>query len=517
MKRRYLGQKLAILALVVSMGTSASLAAALGTAFTYQGRLTSANAPANGHYDFVFRLFDAVSGGSQVGADLPLGNVQVTTGLFTVQLDFGQTPFTGNARWLEIGVRPTGGGSYTTLTPRQPLTATPFALYALNGGLWQQVGNAITNTNSGFVGVNRSSTVSGSEYFGIYAPVSNGSYGGMYVSTDPNGWPFYGYSSGGGLNNAAWTYLDGVTSTWYLNNGGNRLAVQSDGDVGIGTTTPGARLEVVAGASENGIKASTSAATSFGVYGIGTSGGVYGQSSASDGTGVYGRDDTTGASGVEGHHSGNGGAGVAGYDSLGTGVYGQSDSGWAVYGSCPGGPGYAGYFNGNAHVQGTLSKAGGSFKIDHPLDPAHKYLSHSFVESPDMMNIYNGVVTLDAQGTAVVTLPDWFEALNRDFRYQLTAIGAPGPNLYIAREVENNQFAIAGGQAGQKVSWQVTGVRHDVWADAHRIPVEQVKPAGEQGRYMAPELFGADASLQIGRSHELDARAAVDRERAAAQ
>jgi hypothetical protein len=87
-------------------------------------------------------------------------------------------------------------------------------------------------------------------------------------------------------------------------------------------------------------------------------------------------------------------------------------------------------------------------------------------------------------------LPDWFEALNRDFRYQLTAIGAPGPNLYIAEKVQNNRFQIAGGKPGAEVSWQVTGVRHDAWAETHRIPVEVAKKGTEQGHYLHPELFG---------------------------
>ena len=96
-----------------------------------------------------------------------------------------------------------------------------------------------------------------------------------------------------------------------------------------------------------------------------------------------------------------------------------------------------------SHVSGSLSKGGGSFKIDDPLDPENKYLSHSFVESPDMMNIYNGLIRLDARGEAWVVLPDYFEALNRDFRYQLTSVGASQPRLYIASEVKGNRFKIA--------------------------------------------------------------------------
>jgi len=155
------------------------------------------------------------------------------------------------------------------------------------------------------------------------------------------------------------------------------------------------------------------------------------------------------------------------------------------------------YANGNVNIPGNLSKGGGSFKIDHPLDPAGKYLYHSFVESPDMMNIYNGIVTLDAHGKAMIQMPEWFQALNSDFRYQLTAVGGPGPNLYVAEEINGNHFRIAGGKAGMKVSWQVTGIRQDAWAKAHRIPVEEDKPANERGYYLHPELFGASEDRQV--------------------
>ncbi len=138
-------------------------------------------------------------------------------------------------------------------------------------------------------------------------------------------------------------------------------------------------------------------------------------------------------------------------------------------------------FEGNVIVNGTLTKSSGSFRIDHPLDPEHKFLSHSFVESPDMMNVYNGNVVLDANGRATVGLPEYFEALNREFRYQLTPIGSPGPNLYIAEGVEQNCFKIAGGRAYAHVSWQVTGVRQDTYANDHRIPVEETKPSAERG------------------------------------
>jgi hypothetical protein len=157
----------------------------------------------------------------------------------------------------------------------------------------------------------------------------------------------------------------------------------------------------------------------------------------------------------------------------------------------------AGEFNGNVSVSGTLTKGGGAFQIDHPLDPENKYLQHSFVESPDMMNIYNGNVTLDAQGNATVALPAWFEPLNRDFRYQLTPVGAPGPNLYVAQKVSGNQFTIAGGTPNGEVSWQVTGIRQDAWANANRIQVETPKPPAS-----APAIAGSRGDGMVTRRDE---------------
>ena len=160
---------------------------------------------------------------------------------------------------------------------------------------------------------------------------------------------------------------------------------------------------------------------------------------------------------------------------------------------------YAGVFVGNVSVSGNLTKSSGTFKIDHPIDPANKYLSHSFVESPEMKNIYDGVVTLGENGGAVVTLPSWFQALNRDFRYQLTALGAPAPGLHVAQEVQSNQFVISGGNPGQRISWQVTGVRQDAYAVAHPLQVEEMKAEHERGFYLTPVEHGQPAEMGIDR------------------
>jgi len=143
---------------------------------------------------------------------------------------------------------------------------------------------------------------------------------------------------------------------------------------------------------------------------------------------------------------------------------------------------------GNLKVVGSLSKSSGSFQIDHPLDPENKYLYHSFVESPDMLDVYNGNVTTDAAGVATIELPAYFEALNRDFRYQLTAIGRLC-QVAVVNEVKDHRFTIKSSKPRVRVSWQVTGIRHDAYANANRVPVEEDKPANERGQYLHPELF----------------------------
>jgi hypothetical protein len=124
-----------------------------------------------------------------------------------------------------------------------------------------------------------------------------------------------------------------------------------------------------------------------------------------------------------------------------------------------------------------------------------------------MKNVYDGIATLDERGEATVAMPDWFEALNDQFRYQLTALGAYAP-LYVAEEMTRGRFRIAGGTPGLRVSWQVTGIRKDAWANAHRIPVEEEKPASERGFYTEPELFGAEPAKSLVRAHHPDAGSA---------
>ena len=308
---------LRIVASIVVIAASAGIATAGGdTAFTYQGRLLDAGEPANGLFDFEFGLWDAANGGNPIGVPQVLNDTPVTDGLFTVQIDFGADAFDNSDRWLEISV------DGVPLTPRQPITRSPYSI--------QTRGIFVDEDQRVFVG--RQTPVTGAEYFGFNAPVTSG-FGGMYVSTDgQNTAPFYGYSAGG--NPDMWHYYDGSTGRWHLYNGGQeRLTVQSDGNVGIGTTTPEDRLHVVGAGGrtvfgENtatsgigiGGKFESASTTGQGVFGLATatSGfnhGVWGQSNSNQGSGVFGLAITASgnAYGVSGESTSTSGRGVFGW------------------------------------------------------------------------------------------------------------------------------------------------------------------------------------------------------------
>jgi hypothetical protein len=303
---------------------------------------------------------------------------------------------------------------------------------------------------------------------------------------------------------------------------------------------------VAPGTAVNGVYGESQSVSGIGVKGVatapdGTGTGVYGQSTS--GTGVRGESGSNigvlghsvggtgveavsqdgyavfatsqfGPSAVRGETAGSGdavvgsagvGAGVFGLATTGVGVYGFSATGNGMYGVTHGASGYSGFFegglgvrvDGNLATTGVLSKGSGTFRIDHPQDPANRFLVHSFVESPEMKNVYDGVIVCDANGEAVVELPSYFEALNRTFRYQLTCVGKPSV-VYIADEITDGRFRIAGGLPGLKVSWMITGVRQDVFAEANPVVVEPDKSDADRGMFLHPELFGHDETRRIG-------------------
>lgn len=171
---------------------------------------------------------------------------------------------------------------------------------------------------------------------------------------------------------------------------------------------------------------------------------------------------------------------------------------WALADASNGANFIAAVYNSGVLVQTDFSVTGAkNFVMDHPLDPANKLLRHACMESPEVLNVYSGTVSLDEMGHAVVQLPAYFESINKDFRYQLTAVGGAAPALHIAKEVEGNSFTVAGGLPGMKVSWQVTGVRNDVYFQDNPYQAEAEKTAKDKGRYYYPKGYGQPVEMGV--------------------
>ncbi len=368
---------------------------------------------------------------------------------------------------------------------------------------WNLTGNAGTNAATNFVGttdkrplVIRTSGVERARilpngYLGLGTPVpgarltvaKGGAFiNGVSVGIDAPGINYaYEYETVG-VADPRWNLRLQSPGSIFFHTGGNppaqNVVVTAGGRVGVGTASPGARVTAEdVGPSRGG--ALDQAAI------VGRMSNPAPVGNGGETAGVRGVNDE--GHGVQGQSVSS--VGVEGTSQTSTGVFAESASGIGLWARTISGT-LAGFFSGNVHVNGSLSKTGGGFAIDHPLDPENRYLNHSFVESSERKNLYDGVAVLDDEGRAEVALPEWFAALNRELRYQLTAIGAPAPSLHVAREAADGGFAIAGGAGGQKVSWQVSGIRNDVWARANPLEVEDAKTGDERGRYLHPEPHG---------------------------
>jgi hypothetical protein len=511
----YIGVGLLLICSMVSVSAQQAAPAAANAVVPpvvkFIGVLTDTNnKPLTGTVGVTFSLYQQSQGGAPLWVETQ-NVIADKTGGYTVMLGSSTSQGlpsevfnSGEARWL--GVQAQGQAEQL----RTVLISVPYALKAADA-----------------------ETVGGLPASAFLKAAESGSATGNSASQAVAG------ITGGGKAN----YITKWLSATKL---GNSNIFDSAGNVGIATTSPGATLDVNGSAivednaTVNGnlgagnvtastISASSSSNTIVGTTtnpgsqvaaitgnasatGEGGSWGVLGTSSTSAGAGTVGLATGEQASGVYANNTNaNGGYGVYALAAGGIAVQGEADgpgsggsflnysTGDALFAYNQSGT-YAGFFEGNVDVDGNLSKAGGSFKIDHPLDPANKYLYHSFVESPDMMNIYNGNATTDAQGSAVVTLPEWFETLNRDFRYQLTVMGQFAQAI-VASRVANHQFTIKTDKPHVEVSWQVTGIRQDAWANAHRIPVEVAKAPADRGLYLHPELFGAPPEKSIALAH----------------
>jgi len=237
-----------------------------------------------------------------------------------------------------------------------------------------------------------------------------------------------------------------------------------------------------------------------GANGITANGGAGGDGLYSDAYQLYGGNGGAGVLGIGGPGGfGDGGTnfgtGGVGGDFIG-GSFGYAGDGIHATVGYNDGYAVAGYFTGNVAITGALSTGTNGVQIDHPLDPANKYLYHASVESSEMVNLYSGNAVTDAAGHAVIQLPAWFEALNTDFRYQLTVIGQFAQAI-VSRKIENQRFEIRTNLPNVEVSWLITGVRHDAVATAQPLQVEVEKPKRERGFFIRPELYGAPANRQI--------------------
>lgn len=421
---------------VASLLSTAIANAAVPGLINLQGRLTDAasNPLPDASYSVTFRIYDnAGPGGTILWSEAT--SVSTSSGLFTTNLgsvtSIPSALFDNPDRWLGIQVQ-----GFAEMFPRTRLTSVA---YANNAAQWTSAGQDLFRLN-GNVGLGTTSPAAKLHLGGVLEGIrlqgpTTGAANYTFLSFYDGAGTRVGYIGDGSSEDSDVFLTANVGNVVLYTSAGAVLTASPLGEVAIGTAPNGdTQLRVQSGGFPNA---------------------VVGVSTYLGGNGVVG-----------GAHNGQ-----AAY-----GVWGSSSSG------------EAGHFNGTVNVAGNLVKSAGSFKIDHPLDPANKYLSHSFVESPDMMNIYNGIVVTDAKGDATVSMPEWFDALNKGFRYQLTVIGEFAQAI-ISNEIEGNQFSIKTDKPKVKVSWQVTGVRQDAYANAHRIQVEKVKPTEERGFYIHPEVF----------------------------
>lgn len=380
-------------------------------------------------------IYNNNAGNVGIVTTTPQSALDVTTATYGLNDAIITANYTGTAAYDAIGL---------------VATSVPQDFYGLGAfvqGGWQGLVGAVAPTGA-------------NEYLGVHGVASGGSgtnYG-VYGNSDGTGinYGVYGISDNDGV---AGYSLDGTGLLYLEDPYGDAIAL------GVYGNAQGAAVTSAATVGVMGSSTGTGEAYSIGVYGIGLNGADMNY-------------------GVQGYANGDGSNLYA------FAVFGQVGAGGSLMGD------YAGYFSGDLETTGNLAKAGGTFKIDHPLDPANKYLYHSFVESPDMMNVYNGNATTDANGIAIVSLPAYFEAENIDFKYQLTCIGQFAQAI-VKEEVANNQFIVQTDKPNVKVSWQVTGVRNDKWAQSRRVVPEVEKKGAEKGRYLHPELFGQPRTQSI--------------------
>lgn len=412
----------------------------IAPAFTYQGHLMDTNVSADGLYDLKFRLYDVSNGGTQQGTTIATEDVDVIDGYFTVELDFGTDVFGGDARWLEVGVRPGAStGSFTTLSPRTELTPMPYALYAastggilvpleVNGSVVGPPGAVIkvTNTGSGhaIVGSCSSSDVIGESHSaGVYGEATNTgqdeiNYGGYFISKGGHGKGVFGGATG----------------------------IAGRGVQGEAT-----------GINGRGVYGSATVTNGVGVYGVGSRAGIMGEST--NGDGIKGESTAADKSGVYGYN--DNGVGVKGRSANSTGVVGWTGTsdGSGVLGRSEKGIGVTGMSDGNAGVKAETS----STNSEHAALVARNTGSGPAIYAESTTNgiaaIFVGNVQVKSRSTGAVIAElgeglDYAEGFNVSDRNEI----CPGTVLIIDPD-NPGKLAVSGKPYDRKVAGIVTGAK----------------------------------------------------------
>ncbi len=386
-------------------------------------------------------------------------------------------------------------------------------------------GLTTTATGTAYGVYGESASTSGIGVYGIATDQNGTNYGGRFHS-DGLGAGVYGTGNRGVMGETDSTsgraLYGNSTATTFINYGvyGQSASVQGRGVFGRATATTGENYGgefSSASTSGYGVYAEVTATTGLtyagrfqcssnagiGVYGDATSGsgsttGVYGRSDGSTGRGVFGEATATNGTNYGGRFESD--------SSFGRGVYGAA----LVGGGTPYGvlgaastqsAGYAVYASGDLGASGTKS-----FRIDHPFDPENKYLLHYATESPSPQNFYSGNLVTDGTGYAWVELPEYFEEINEDYKYQLTVIGRDFAQAIVSQEILGNRFQIRTSAPGVKVSWRVEANRNDLYV-RYKKPKDVVEKEGlERGTYQHPELYGQPPEMGMNYDAERERR-----------
>jgi hypothetical protein len=466
-----------VLLLLLLLSMSSSAQADFTSKLNYQGRLCdSLGIPAaDDIYSMVFKIYEGPASFAELWSSGEL-LVEVENGLFNVQL--GPIPLsvfdTGSDLYLGIQV-----GAEPELVPRIQLTMAPYAAHSFYSdhayGIADytikdidihsdaEIDPAKIEDTAAVVGLGRANYFHSVNYFDNFAYFDDLTY--FTDWADPIAKTYF-YDSTMRVNNIGIRIGDDEDPVGYT-----PLYIERNFNAG----SPNSRY----GLMSQGINAGTGMVSGIWAKAQRTSS----SSTIKNTYGVYGY-------GANDHSVG-----------YAIGVYGYATGGFETYGvyGVVGGDHpdeHAGLFIGDVAIQGAIYYIGGGSRLDHPLDPENKYLYHSMVASPDMKNIYDGNAITDENGRAIVMLPDYFEAYNSNYRYQLTVIGSFAQAI-VEEEIENNRFVIATDEPNIKVSWQVTGIRNDPYAQDNRLAVEQDKRDRERGLYLYPEGYDKNETESI--------------------